>query len=89
MLLCALSYTKYGDSPALKKVYWAAVVLFGMLVVAARKHYTLDIVVAWYTVPLLWLAYDTCFPDRLPPEIAEAEKMHEEADVDDLKKLIV
>jgi len=39
------------------------VCVFGILVVMARKHYSLDVVVACYTVPLLWLSYDRFVKD--------------------------
>lgn len=69
VLLCALSLTKYTDwSAARIRAVWFAVAVFGMMVVSARKHYSLDIVVAWYTVPLLWIAYDKYFPDRVPAD---------------------
>jgi len=89
VLLSALTYTKYGDSPLLKKVVWVMAFMFGALVVAARKHYTLDIVVAWYTVPLVWLVYDNQFPDRLPQELIEFEKRNDAMFEDDIKKVIV
>ena len=35
---------------------------------AARKHYSLDVLVALYTVPMLWIVYDRYYPDTLPRE---------------------
>lgn len=61
---CALVWHKYGNLSRLQKVIlWCLVGFFGCLVIAARKHYTLDIVVALYTVPLIWIAYDHLYPD--------------------------
>jgi len=71
VLLCALTYTKYADPSLLKKFIWVLVFFFGCLVVSARKHYSIDIVVAWYTVPLLWVAFDKYYPDRIPPELLD------------------
>lgn len=68
VVLCALTVQRYSDNKWLKRVWWTCVVVLGGLVVAARKHYTLDIVVAWYTVPLIWIAYEYHFPDKLPAE---------------------
>lgn len=68
VILCALIVQRYSDSKWLKRVWWLCVVVLGVLLVAARKHYTLDIVIAWYTVPLLWIAYEHHFPDKLPAE---------------------
>lgn len=74
VLLCALILTKYSEWSALRlRAIWLCVVGFGMLVISARKHYTLDIVVAWYTVPLLWIAADKHFPDRYPADFDDDE----------------
>jgi len=76
MLICALILTKYNPQIACawwrKVLLWTYVVFFCVLVIAARKHYTLDIVVALYTVPLLWISYDHFYPD----EIEEREDRH-------------
>lgn len=72
VLLFALTINKYSSVKWLKRVVWLSVVAFAFLCVAARKHYTLDIVVACYTVPLLWIAYDKYFPDHIPPELLSA-----------------
>eukprot|EP00884_Botryococcus_braunii_P000770 jgi/Botrbrau1/10694/Bobra.139_2s0024.2 len=37
-------------------IVWMAVALLSVLIVASRKHYTVDVVVAWYTVPLVFFA---------------------------------
>mmetsp|Transcript_20041 Transcript_20041/g.40464 ORF Transcript_20041/g.40464 Transcript_20041/m.40464 type:complete len:324 (-) Transcript_20041:103-1074(-) len=66
VLLCALVWHKYCPFKWVRRIVWTLVFIFGLLVVAARKHYSLDIMVAWYTVPLLWAAYDHYFPDKLP-----------------------
>jgi len=57
---------RYCPFKWVRRVVWLLVFFFGLLVVAARKHYSLDIMVAWYTVPLIWIAYDHYFPDKLP-----------------------
>jgi hypothetical protein len=66
--LCALTLYKYCESKFVRHGVPFLVLLFGIAVVSARKHYSLDIVVAWYTVTLLWLAADRYWPDSLPPE---------------------
>jgi hypothetical protein len=69
VMLCVMTWTKYA--PWLPKKYPIGLSLFfALLVVMARKHYTLDVVVALYTVPLLWLAYEQMRPDVVPPELA-------------------
>lgn len=41
-----------------------------LLILAARHHYTVDVVVALYTVPLLWSWWGHTFPDDLAPKDA-------------------
>jgi len=77
--LCALTWHKYAKIGTLEKiVMWCLVIFFGSLVVAARKHYSLDVVVALYTVPLLWIAYDRFIPDKLPPELLSNDELFDE-----------
>lgn len=46
------------------RAFMAAVQLaIAPLIIAARKHYTLDVFTALYTVPLIWFWYDAYFPD--------------------------
>lgn len=66
VVLFALVWHKYWPNFVVRSVVWTLVFIFGLLVVAARKHYSLDIMVAWYTVPLIWYAYDYYFPDKFP-----------------------
>ena len=35
---------------------WAGVAALSVLIVASRKHYTVDVVIAWYVVPLVFHA---------------------------------
>ncbi|CAG9467227.1 unnamed protein product [Pedinophyceae sp. YPF-701] len=53
-LVFTLAYTTYGSYRWIKAAAWAACVALSMLIVASRKHYTVDVVVAWYTVPLVF-----------------------------------
>jgi hypothetical protein len=48
-----LAYTEYGSLWFMKVVAWAAGAVVSALIVASRKHYTVDVVIAWYTVPLV------------------------------------
>lgn len=49
-----LSYQHYGGNRIIKGLSWAAAVVLALLIIAARKHYTVDVVIAWYTVPLVY-----------------------------------
>ena len=53
-LVGCLAYTAFGNLKAVKKLLWALSLLLSLLIVASRKHYTVDVVIAWYVVPLVW-----------------------------------
>jgi hypothetical protein len=48
------AYTHYGGKRLVKAAAWAAAAVLALLIIAARKHYTVDIVIAWYTVPMVY-----------------------------------
>ena len=35
-------------------ISWAGVAALSVLIVASRKHYTVDVLIAWYVVPLVF-----------------------------------
>ena len=37
-------------------ISWAGVSVLSVLIVASRKHYTVDVLIAWYVVPLVFHA---------------------------------
>ena len=41
---------------ALQAFAWCAVFVLSVLIVASRKHYTVDVLIAWYVVPLVFYA---------------------------------
>ena len=51
-----LAYTEYGSLLPMKIIAWLAGACVSCLIIASRKHYTVDIVIAWYTVPLVFYA---------------------------------
>lgn len=67
-LTMALIYSRYGSLNLAKAAAWAGIVLNAVLIVASRKHYTVDVVVAAFTVPLVWLALDAKLRDPPPPD---------------------
>lgn len=73
--LCTLVYLKYGQHQVMKYCSVILCATFGCFVLAARKHYSLDVVVALYTVPLLWTVYDRYCPDFIPLELIQLEKL--------------
>lgn len=61
------TYQKYGTQRFIKQLAWSLVVIQSLLIVASRKHYTVDVVVAWYTVNLVVFFIDkklADLPDR-------------------------
>uniref|UniRef100_A0A161WXG3 Sphingomyelin synthase-like domain-containing protein n=1 Tax=Daucus carota subsp. sativus TaxID=79200 RepID=A0A161WXG3_DAUCS len=55
----------------IKQCAWLTVVVQSLLIIASRKHYTVDVVVAWYTVNLVVFYIDTKLPE-LPDRGAAA-----------------
>jgi hypothetical protein len=75
-VLCGLTVHHYADAAsrtltAVKFAVWLLVTAFGVSSIASRDHYTLDILVAVYTVPLLWLLCLKILPDRVPADFFE------------------
>ncbi|KAG5554038.1 hypothetical protein RHGRI_011792 [Rhododendron griersonianum] len=64
-LVFVRTYQKYGMQRFIKQCAWLIVVIQSFLIVAARKHYTVDIVVAWYTVNLVVSFIDHKLPASL------------------------
>ncbi|KAJ3676696.1 hypothetical protein LUZ60_004108 [Juncus effusus] len=66
-LVFVITYHKYGSQPLIKLIGWTVAVIQSLLIVASRKHYSVDVVVAWYTVNLVVFFVDTKLsemPDR-------------------------
>ncbi|XP_028123426.1 phosphatidylinositol:ceramide inositolphosphotransferase 1-like isoform X1 [Camellia sinensis] len=62
-LVFVRTYQKYGTRRFIKQCAWFTVVIQSLLIVAARKHYTVDVVVAWYTVNLVVYFIDHKLPE--------------------------
>jgi len=54
VLVGVLTYTEYGGLFFVKVLAWILGFILSMLIIASRKHYTVDVIVAWYTVPLVF-----------------------------------
>uniref|UniRef100_A0ACD5TK59 Uncharacterized protein n=1 Tax=Avena sativa TaxID=4498 RepID=A0ACD5TK59_AVESA len=66
-LVFIITYQKYGSIRFIKVLAWCIAVAQSLLIVASRKHYSVDVVVAWYTVNLVVFFVDkklTELPDR-------------------------
>eukprot|EP01006_Ploeotia_vitrea_P037482 TRINITY_DN66132_c5_g5_i1.p1 TRINITY_DN66132_c5_g5~~TRINITY_DN66132_c5_g5_i1.p1 ORF type:complete len:316 (-),score=118.23 TRINITY_DN66132_c5_g5_i1:463-1410(-) len=68
-LTSALAIWKYSNNRYYKYIMVVVVVCLAPFVIAGRKHYTVDLVVAYYTVPMVWALYDIKFPDVYPPAL--------------------
>ncbi|PSS32652.1 Phosphatidylinositol:ceramide inositolphosphotransferase [Actinidia chinensis var. chinensis] len=65
-LVFVRTYQKYGTWRFIRQCAWFIVVIQSLLIVASHKHYTVDVVVAWYTVNLV-----VFFIDRKLPELPD------------------
>ncbi|KAL4451693.1 hypothetical protein ABPG75_007355 [Micractinium tetrahymenae] len=54
VLTGVLTFTEYGETLVIKVITWIAVTIMGLCIIASRKHYSVDVVVAFYTVPLVF-----------------------------------
>lgn len=66
VLACIMQ--KYGRYTPLKVFIWCASCVLGIMIVAARKHYSVDVILAAYTVPLVFIALERYFPDMPMPK---------------------
>ncbi|XP_073526385.1 uncharacterized protein [Phyllobates terribilis] len=57
------TYHKYGTKRWIKQLAWLVAIVQSLLIIASRKHYTVDIVVAWYTVNLVVYFIDKQLPE--------------------------
>eukprot|EP00475_Leptophrys_vorax_P006359 TRINITY_DN13930_c0_g2_i1.p1 TRINITY_DN13930_c0_g2~~TRINITY_DN13930_c0_g2_i1.p1 ORF type:complete len:299 (+),score=41.64 TRINITY_DN13930_c0_g2_i1:31-897(+) len=64
-LLCFFCVWYYSESVAFKCVSGLLASALAILIIAQRDHYTLDVVVALYVVPLLWAVVHYRWPDSL------------------------
>ncbi|GMI21132.1 hypothetical protein TeGR_g6169, partial [Tetraparma gracilis] len=53
-LTCALLVTHYINIKLITGIAWTLAATLFILVIASHKHYSVDLVVASYTVPLVW-----------------------------------
>lgn len=63
--LVCLTTHKYIANRFLKAILWCLLIVLAVLVVAARKHYSADVLIGLYVTPLLWTVVDLKWPD--PP----------------------
>ncbi len=66
VLVGVLTFTEYGETLLIKIIAWIGVALMGLCIIASRKHYSVDVVVAWYTVPLVFYAMHRRWTTKRP-----------------------
>lgn len=66
VLVGVLTFTEYGETLVLKIIAWIGVAIMGLCIIASRKHYSVDVVVAWYTVPLVFYAMHRRWTTKRP-----------------------
>nr|CAB3493823.1 unnamed protein product [Digitaria exilis] len=52
-LVFVITYQKYGSIRFVKMLAWCVAIAQSLLIISSRKHYSVDVVVAWYTVNLV------------------------------------
>ncbi|XP_062179827.1 phosphatidylinositol:ceramide inositolphosphotransferase-like isoform X3 [Phragmites australis] len=62
-LVFVRTYHKYGSKRFIKLLAWLMAIIQSLLIIASRKHYTVDVVVAWYTVNLVVFFVDNKLPE--------------------------
>ncbi|KAJ6795212.1 phosphatidylinositol:ceramide inositolphosphotransferase-like [Iris pallida] len=62
-LVFVRTYHKYGSKRFVKALAWLVAIIQSLLIIASRKHYTVDVVVAWYTVNLVVYFVDNKLPE--------------------------
>ncbi|OEL36012.1 Phosphatidylinositol:ceramide inositolphosphotransferase [Dichanthelium oligosanthes] len=61
-LVFVRTYHKYGSKRFIKFLAWFMAIIQSLLIIASRKHYSVDVVVAWYTVNLVVFFVDNKLP---------------------------
>lgn len=57
------TYQKYGTKRLIKALSWLTAISESLLIIASHKHYSVDVVVAWYTVNLVVFFVDKKLPE--------------------------
>ncbi|XP_028770520.1 phosphatidylinositol:ceramide inositolphosphotransferase 1 [Neltuma alba] len=62
-LVFVLTYQRYGTRRCIKQLGFVLAMIQSLLIIASRKHYTVDVVVAWYTVNLVVFFVEKKLPE--------------------------
>ncbi|GJP31249.1 hypothetical protein CLOM_g23334 [Closterium sp. NIES-68] len=67
ILTVVITYSRYGTNLFFKHLSWLLSGVMSVLIVASRKHYTVDVVIAWYVVPLVYFFVEHKLEDCVGP----------------------
>ena len=66
VFVMVLTFQRYGAWRPAKAAAWALLAANCVVIISSRKHYTVDVVVALFTVPLVWEAVGARLHDPPP-----------------------
>ena len=55
-------------------ILWSLIVLMSFYVVVSRLHYSVDVMLAWFLVPMVWLSWNTVSGPSVFEEVEEKKK---------------
>ena len=61
-LMFTLAVTKYSQSIVFIVIMWILAVAMSFVVIMQQSHYTVDVLIAWYICPLLWVYFKHFVP---------------------------
>lgn len=75
ILVGTLTYSEYGSMRIMKVIVWLSALCLSLLIIASRKHYTVDVLVAWYTVPLVFWTLHGRWTLQRPDDEEDMERL--------------
>jgi len=73
-----LMYYHYGKSNVIKVVMFMALIAMALMIIAAHHHYSVDVWLALFVTPWIYLTWETRWKDYKPPSLVQLEKQDEE-----------
>jgi ABC-type uncharacterized transport system YnjBCD permease subunit len=75
-------YYKYGTIQVLKYLYFVCTLVAAILIVALHNHYTVDVWLAMFVTPFIFLTLNAYWPDKVSTRLSQIIEEEEE----DLRK---
>jgi len=73
-----LMYVHYGKSRVIKVVMFIALIAMALMIIAAHHHYSVDVWLALFVTPWIYLTFETRWIDYKPPSLLRLEKQDKE-----------